>query len=559
MNTTNFEKRLEQAAKTAAPRRSVADDVLLAIQQTPKPIRQSRWRWPLTTGLAAASGIAAAIAIAMMLMGTGANLTLADVQAAFERESWVHIKYDAGSLKEAWMNLRTGESYTVHFFFGDTRDVTYSDPRTNTHLWYVEGTDHIHQYSLPGKNPEPWTPHTAWEAVVKPYEQAAEQGAKGEETVVREDDILDGKKVVRFDHYGQDAMGKRLLINQLWVDPATRLPLQDKRRLHSSEREQEEGGSKEWSTGVYEFPQTGPADIYALGVPKGTPIRTKMPPAPNEVQPILEAIYQNRDGFLKHYRAVVTMKQQDGRVSDIKVIWRDGKKFRQQDYHVPAFPEKLADMKASELLALADKHEPIQKYLITDGRAYDWTAGGLHSKEPREKPYVHVYLHQGAPLVNGVFLPESILWSLTHPQGTDFQLIETGSDTPTGCVGLRKGTASRDRVGYYTDYYFDPQNDYLCIKQIHWMKRGTEWTKTQEWTLEDLHRVGKKEGEKKGEGYVVAGKRRMHSYDYDDSAKLVGEYTTTLTIDLVPMTPADYPATIFDPKSLTTDATVEAY
>ncbi|MCL2646557.1 MAG: hypothetical protein FWD61_06070 [Phycisphaerales bacterium] len=522
-NRNDFEKRLERAVETAGQRRSVAEDVLRAIQGRAKPVWRSRWRWAVATGFAAASGIAAVIAIVVMLMGTGASLTLADVQAAFERETWMHTQCDAGWWKEGWTNLQTGEDYTV-FFDGDVR---YGNRQTNTDLLYMKTSGHILQQQMNDPSGK-WTPQTAWERVVGPYERGMasqkEQVKKGVlPYIVKEDDVLNGKKVVRFDEYSEDALGKRFLLWQLWADPATHLPVQSKERLSLGERER---WGKEWSTGVYDFPQTGPADIYALGVPKETPIRRVATTIPDQVKPILDAIERNRDGFLKHYRAVV-VDDRGGWVDCVEVIWRDGEKIR-CDHHLPGFDgPKLVGMKVSELLAWADKNEPAQKELMNKDYTYAWSS----RKESNEKPQVHVNLHRGSPLLATMdFWPENSQWLSWMYYRPNFQLLEAGPETPAGCIGLRyEGNDSRQ------NYYFDPQNDYVCVKQISWTKSGTEWTKEDECTLEDLHRV---------EGRVVAGKR-------------VGR--TLQTIDLVPMSPADYPAGIFDPKSLTTGATVEGY
>ncbi|MCL2640763.1 MAG: hypothetical protein FWD53_07960 [Phycisphaerales bacterium] len=534
-----IEKRLELAAEVAGQRRSVAEDVLRTIQQKVRPIRRSRWRLPVAT-LAAASGIAAVVAIVVMLMGTGASLTLAQVQAAFEREAWVHTKYDAGQWKEWWTNLQTGEHYVVHA----DGSVSYMNPQTNTMLRYSKGIDLLYQSQLQG-DAKPWSPQTAWENVVGPYEQGiARQKEKGGEMyLIKEDDILDGKKVVRFDWYSEDALGKRFLGDQLWVDPATRLPVRKKMRMQLADREE---WGKEWSTGVYAFPQTGPTDIYALGVPKGTPIRKKeATTTPDEVKPILEAIDRNNDGFLKNYRAVVVKEQENGWVDFVAVMWRDGEKIR-CDYYLPGLsekgmrtdPRKLSGLTTAELLAWAEKCEPAHKDLMDKEHAYSWRAGGEHDK----KPQVHVYRHHRTSLQATVNLwPESVQW-LWRRYGPGFELLEVGPETPEGCVGLR-----HEGLNFLRHYYFDPRNDYVCVKQIHWTKREAEWAKEHEYTLEDLQRV---------EGHVVAGRQREHYYGQPGKYQA---YTKIQRMELVPMLPEDYPTGIFDPKSLTDGAVVEAY
>jgi hypothetical protein len=104
------------------------------------------------------------------------------------------------------------------------------------------------------------------------------------------------------------------------------------------------------------------------------------------------------------------------------------------------------------------------------------------------------------------------------------------------------------RAASACDYYFDPANDYVCVKQTQWTKRGADWAKSREYTLTNLHRVA---------GHVVAGRQVFHGYG--DPAQHLSESTETTTIDLVTITAAEYPPGIFDPAGLTRGANVVGY
>ena len=89
-----------------------------------------------------------------------------------------------------------------------------------------------------GQTPPPWTPHTAWQEFVGSFEQAAattQPANSPPPSVVITPDTLNGLSVVRFDHFGIDALGRRFLYVQLWADPRTHLPVRIKTRLQVGE------------------------------------------------------------------------------------------------------------------------------------------------------------------------------------------------------------------------------------------------------------------------------------------------------------------------------------
>ena len=174
-------------------------------------------------------------------------------------------------------------------------------------------------------------------------------------------------------------------------------------------------------------------------------------------------------------------------------------------------------------------------------REYSWRSAAVVKTS---MPHVHV-IH--APRQNFHSLdtnawPENIQWP-TRYYGPDFHLLDTNVDTVAGCIGLRHGGGESR-----SDYYIDPENDYVCVKQVDWTRRGTEWAKTREYALSGLHRIADR---------VVASSRHLHGYG--DPTQGLSDSTETMTIDIVPFAAADYPPAIFDPVSITTGADVEGY
>jgi hypothetical protein len=545
MKTLDVETRLKQAAVVATPMRSIVDDVMDRLPvAVPKTMPRSRWRQHpvLTASIAALTGIAACLAFIFLLAGPSASLTLADVQAAFEQQRWVHIQFDAGQIKEEWFNLQTGETYASRY----DGSVVYVNEQSNVRLWHSKDSRQINQDTPtiypPGQTAPPWSPRNAWEGFVAPLQRAAAtKPADGAApSVISEKDAINGNPVVRFDRYSTDAVARRFLYEQFWADPRTHLPVRTKTRLQLGEREP---AGKEWSVGDYDFPQTGPADLFSLGVPRGTPIKVEVTAAPADVRPILDAIDRHRENFLKEYRAVVIARQLKSvfPLNSVDIIWRNGDIVR-DSRHMPGL-EQWPEITDAAVFTQSAKHEPSQIELVTHERVYSWASAALaHGSKPR----VQVSRPPGASellILPTQDWPETIQWP-TYRSGLDFHLLDANTDTPAGSIGFRQGNST----DYRFDFYVDPQNDYMCIKQVGWIKRGETWCKDSETTLGDLHQVA---------GHAVAGTQRGEYFG--DPVNKISPSTWITTIDLIPLNPADYPPGIFDPEALTKGATVEGY
>jgi hypothetical protein len=547
MKTPELETRLRLTAAFSAAPRSIVDDVMREIGST-LPDAAPRWRWrrpAIAAGIAALGGMAAAVAFVLFVSGP-VRLTLADVQGAFERQRWVHLHFDTGDIKDQWTDLQTGESYITRA----DGDAVYLNHQTNTRLWYMKRNAVIEQEAptiyLNGQKPSRWTPQTAWGTLVAPLARvAATQPARqSPPPVVAMKDVLNGMPAIRFDVYLTDATGHRFLYSQLWADPKTRLPLREKFRLQLADREQY---GREWSTGDYDFPTTGPADLYALGVPRGTSIHRAVTIAAQAIEPILAGVARAHDRFLQNYRAVVWRLPHSPEmpVSGFDVIWRDGQRLRDDNF-APSYAgnDRLqilaSDATPQALLAWAARHEALQKQLMATDADYFWSSPLITRGT---KPAVHVTHRWRISLLAKHAWPDEIQWPIWD-YAPDFQVLDRGTDTPPGCVGLRQGGDGNWRA----DYYIDPANDYICVREVAWSKRQGTWAKTSQTTLSGLHRVS---------GRVVADTQT--AIHYDGSAEGIEEYTETTKIQLDVVSPADYPPHVFDPTSLTTGATVEGY
>ena len=552
----DLETRLRNAALRATSPHSIAEEILHQLPslnaatqalglQSLGPVPSHRRRALLAAALTALTATAALLAVAFFLLGNNPRLTLADVQSAVENQKWIHIRYDAGPLREEWINLQTGTHATI----APDGHIMWTVENSSSFLHFSKDEGVIQRWTFaPTTQPAlKWTPRNAWDEIVAPLEknaatQLAQSPPPTPPTVTATHDILDGSKVVRFDSYENDAIGNRFLHAQLWADPRTHLPLRIKTLLQLGDRQRYH---QDWTTGTYEFPDTGPVDIYALGVPRTVLIKEVTTAAPN-VKPILDAINQARADFIKQpYRAAVT-KNRD----ELNVFWRDGERMHQNIYNIlsaeteadmvnpPPSASPFPKMQSLEtLFAWAKSQHPFAQEMSDSERDYSWNFG-------KPKSLVQVMPHQKNPLFATDAWIEQMQWP-TYGWVPDFELAPADADTPPGCLHLHYGAT---RQNYRADYYIDPKNDYVCMKKIEWNSYKGQWIKVREYTLSDLQRIS---------GKIVAGHQLFHNFP--DPAQGTSDGLRLSTIYYAPATPADYPKDIFNPASLTTGATVVGY
>ncbi len=85
-------------------------------------------------------------------------------------------------------------------------------------------------------------------------------------------ETINGRRLGRLDQYIRDALGEARVDNQTWFDLETKLPVRKRQRLQVAYQHEYK---REFSTTEYDYPATGPADLFAIGVPKGTPVVNK--------------------------------------------------------------------------------------------------------------------------------------------------------------------------------------------------------------------------------------------------------------------------------------------
>ena len=294
---------------------SLIEGVMRDIESTAvRPLASKRGRILMKSlmGVAACLALGIVVWLAPFFALTPA-ITLAQVQAAVAKQKWLHVKYDSG--EERWTTMDGSREYIrgAQGILGNAQGAkeTLSAFDWIKGFWmrYEPGSDCIEEHSLfgPSNAAPPWKPKTVAQIVGFSLDiPEGDATAKQKEQIAyweRHEDTLDGRQLTRIDQYQKDAFGQYFVMKQIWVDAATHLPVRVRSWLQAGLRKELK---QKYVIGEYDFPTSGPEDIYALGVPRNTPIvrdRDFSKP-PTDVANVIESATRAHDRFPGRYRLI---------------------------------------------------------------------------------------------------------------------------------------------------------------------------------------------------------------------------------------------------------------
>ncbi|MEE9131898.1 MAG: hypothetical protein V3T84_17945 [Phycisphaerales bacterium] len=560
---------IKEAATTFQPSAELKDSVRKRVMGTdiaggkePQPKRLSprrkmlfrSWRLPSAASVAI---LATGAIVALLFWPT--SLTMAQMQEAVESVAWVHVQYDNG--EEQWISPRK----RIWAVSGANGSVVFTDYQTGIqHRYFGRRSTQIYERHL-----KPWdSSRSAWDVIVGHLEERADEPAcEGRFEAERHTEIVDDRRLVRFDSYIINTLDERLLTKQIWADPATRLPVKVRRRLQPGERQNPD---QVFAVGLYTFPDSGPKSIYDLGAPKELiVVRPDTREPEKEVAGLLNTIRAAERRFLANYRVIVWQNERAGGIDVLHFSglpklkrrengsnWLDfrGVKIRQDhffnlgsehpQYHLP-LPTTAAMAHVWSLI-----QTPVDLDLSDGERTYS-----QHGPMPpmyRDADKVSVIVHRvlDGPLFPKMNWPTEYQWPTAHRVfGSPLEILEaTPSDLP-GTIGLRT-TYGNQRY----DFFVDPRRDHICLRQIQWERRDNDWFKQRETTLDGLVQLPS--------GHWVATKRQIYTGGSPDGN--IRPNRSTWLIHIEELDPERIPPDTFDgelllKKARELGATIEAY
>ena len=333
-----------------------------------------------------------------------------------------------------------------------------------------------------------------------------------------------------------------LLIRQIWADPRTRLPLTIWERLQLAQRQEQK---RESITGTFDFPETGPASIYDLGVSRDLPISKSYDKVPVlAVQEIMAGAKAALERFPSRYRVVVW---DNTRETEIDVIWRHGAKIRMDHYfnlpldmhpqHHLALPAQVRDV-----LKWTKTQPPISTYLFDGEKTY--TRHYVHPVYPDSRAEARVLRARDAMGLPLSSKPIEEQWPYVVYSPAGFAVIDDAPQELRGYIGLRAGGADRRQ-----EFYLDPQHDFICVRWIWWKQRSGQWEKEREYESSGFTRLPQ------GQWYVT--KQSLVTYPDPERGTVRGGSNRNLDVQL--LEESDFPPDTFNGNKLLEGATIETY
>jgi len=511
--------------KTAADRREEALANLLhaldeSQREVPTSVRSGVW----TSMMASRSvrwAAAAVVLVAVLILISvftgpfdGTTAAYARVTEAVRNVPWMHVRYTGYTLDDAGNRITAeGERDDEVWYSFNAQVMIYRNARGAID-YYDYARQEIHEYnpvakrivvsSLPTGR-RPLRPDSPGGWLEKSIEQITSDGG----SVARRRGQYNGREVEILEITSAVKPGVAAIRSTVFVDRMTSLPIAEERVYINTNT----GNPQLVETGVFDYPEQGPADIYGLGLSRDIPTISSLPlPSWSDIRATYEP-YRFKP-LAKRYVAVVT-RWMIGLVESVEVFYADGARFRQERHFLyrsgfigPQWEEmktELGDTPDSLLrwsrACKARGHITISLWI--GKRAY-------HSQRDERGSWSRV---------EEVVLPQEMaedFWSMCPIARLAWPDIRGYADIIQDDYAREHGLIRVE--GEQETFYLNPQRDYICQQRVPFGRDRTEMTE-----------------------FAQTDAGRWYPRKIDDGAL---KYTIYLDTD------PKFPAGLFDPNSL---------
>jgi hypothetical protein len=495
-NTDNIEKvvqdfcavRKSTVKTTTEMDRKIINDALAAQEKSKKTtsakLEPNIWRTIMNnriTKFAAAAVIIIAVLIGINQFGGSvdmATIAFADITEAMEKVPWMHISSRGfeGKIKgvvELWIGYETkisaakeadGKASFVNF--KKHKGYEY-DPQTNSIT--------IH-YSY--ENDLPLNMSSPTLLVESMYKMLKEQGAKiitkrgeymGEEVQIQE---------ISLSSIGQNSAGQDNVSHfvRLYIEPESKLLYVAKVICTDANGNTVVNGEM-----TFDYPPTGPADIYDLDVPRDALIIDKLPN--EDYMAIREKYRACRENVPDKYITIITEARTHLRMCDsIRIFYTDNRRYRHESYFL------RWDMNAPQPVKLTvDSLGKSFEALLQWAKQNDdvsHSVGKFRDKFRDDPPVTGSLEQKGWPSI-----------------GTEGKVIQDDYARENNLICIERLHQGHIYEGNVTLpgrflYYLDPQKNYICRKEVTEWRPDAQWQEDKDW-LKDV------EPEKIREGSII--------------------------------------------------------
>ena len=544
-------------------------------QAETSPAKTIRINWgkiiksPIAKIAAAAVIIIAAI---LMLRNGSVDITtpafgVQDVLDAIKKTEWMHIKYEITELHsetaapediirppETWISVNPHRMIQI---FGNG-NMAFSEDELGKETRYAPESNKITiTYKSRASDVKP---SSIENLLFNQISDVEKRGGK----VTYTDDVFQGNPVtvinIDTSHLSESGFGLKL---SMFVDPQTRLP--KKITLEKVD------GQSMIASGIIDYPEKGPVDIYELGAPQDAEVVVIDKRDQPELIEALKPYNKARDNLVSDY-ILITTYQYGSWVQFIEVIYNHGKTQR-SEYH-PVWGSVITeDEKIAYSKALGDSFETLLKW----SQDYENSIGKNLSISIYDGQYLYkaaknpsdewtIYEKQHYPDSNPISLIDlsEKAWPYIPPKNVVKQ-IENSYSRENNLLAFQVTTESNVRNGKIfltaqkTINYLDPIHDYICVRKerFHHLLSGS----LGETKLEDV-RFDPNEIPEEISSYQLVSEfgqtedghwypKEIESYSKNlNINKNEQPLSLSLIMTLYVKTNPDFPAGIFDPNNL---------
>ncbi len=491
------------------------------------------------------------------------------------RVRWVHLKTDTG--EETWANLDDGRTFTKAGNTVSLLDIIKHDLYTYEGRGSIVKTRALDDAYITGRDGR-HIPTAVYDFdwggdsdLGKPR-RATEQDRTANDFRDYEIETIRGRRYGRIDQYGRDALGQARLEKQWWVD------LQTKRLFGRRERLQvglQYRFKKKFVTTEFDYPERGPADLFALGVPRGTPVvdkkktdrSTKWEDQAPEVTRAIEGQAEAIRRFPQHFRAVTQdfaghlgLEYWSASAEFVR-LWSEQRTSdatsdfdKQHARGLRADHQDLSDLPLDlKIGLLGDRQSDLPVDRIAAWFPFDKSTNIRLQDGERVFILTRRFDGAGKPprtgvhVLSGAFdsLPNLMdeLWPVANSNLSEVSAVGPRPDTPPGCLVIRT-----ERDDLRNEFTIDPAREFITVRQLEWWKDQGKWSRIDTRAVRYKQLPG-------GSWYVTAWEQRQRMGLAE--AELVGKPADkddgdldTRRIEITPLEPDQFPKNIFDGNKL---------
>lgn len=531
-------------------------------QQTSRSIRIFKIGRTIMKNRVSKIAVAAAIIIVVFIVihqfsGSldGTTAAYAKVIEAVRNVPWMRISYTSKSLDENG-NVRSEDQWNTDIWYSFNSQISIQKYPGGLITYADYSNQELHTYNPVSKrivvtalssNKLPLEANTPWSWLERNIQRMIPFGGE----VTRKTGQYDGQEVEVYEIVSAVKPGMAAIRGKIFVDTATSLPIAEERRYINTKT----GKPQSVEKGTFEYPEHGPGDIYAVGLPRDIPTVNSLPlPSWRDIE---KAYRSHRRKAPDRYIVIVTRELSilGSPISDVEVWYTDGVSSREERHHM--FQRGLVGVQWREQAAeIGNTFDSILKWSqackargpisisIYDGNSYHSCRREYDGVWKTTK-----HVEKGRKLTASDFWHTCPVASLGWPEIRGYADVLQDDYTRQNdliCVEeLLKGWRRQGIVlPRRKRYYLNPQRDYICQRLETERVYPAPWQEDNSW-LEGVDPATIPKQSSSTVVEVMEFAQFQTGHWYPRKIKETG-ITKTVYLEIDP----EFPERIFDPNNL---------